>query len=281
MIARTRGTILCLSAGLALGASVVAAGADTRLNAHYAISMVGVSVGQLTWTVDVGANAYRASANGKASGPFSILVKGEGRIATRGRVSNGELTPSFFSSRVTDDDETTGLQMAFEDGAIKTLRFDTPPPQDANSDGRIPVHDADMSGVTDPLSAMLIAAPADDRLAPENCDRLLPIFDGQRRYNLALSFKRIENLKINHGPAGPVLVCAVMLQPVAGYRPDSLLVKHVGGRRDMEIWFSPIAGTALAAPVRLVMPTVVGTLEISADRFEAAASSPDAIAPRR
>jgi hypothetical protein len=104
----------------------------------------------------------------------------------------------------------------------------------------------------------------------------LAIFDGQRRYDLALSFKRMDSMKINIGYAGPVLVCAVVLKPIAGYRADSMLVKYVGGKSDMEIWLAPIAGTAVIAPARVVMPTLIGTLEIAADRFEIAPPRPAA-----
>ena len=281
MTERIRGPIAGVTTGLIACLAICAAGtaakADTRLNIHYIISMTGVSIGQLNWTIDINAVGYRASANGKASGPLSILVNGEGRVAVQGAVARADdggtarLTPNFFTSNVTDDGEISGLQMTFEDGAVKTLRRDAPLPKD----GRIAVSEADLRGVTDPLSAMLIGA-LDDRgpLAPENCNRLLPVFDGLRRYDLALSFKRGDRLKIERGYAGPVLVCAVVLRPVAGYRADSLLVRYVSGRQGMEIWFAPVAGTALAAPARLVMPTAVGTLELLSDRFEAAVSAP-------
>ncbi len=250
--------------------------ADTRLNAHYAITMMGVSIGQITWTIDLGASNYSASADGKASGALSILVSGEGRVATRGTVNGARINPTFFSSNTTEDDKIAGLQMTFENGAVKTLRTDEPL---RNSD-RIPVGEADRQGVTDPLSAMLIAVPAGGHaLAAASCDRVLAVFDGQRRYNLILTFKRMDSVKIERGYAGPVLVCAVTLQPIAGYRADSLLVKYVGGRRDMEIWFAPIIGSSVAAPARLVMPTLIGTLEIAANRFEIVAPKPAPTAP--
>jgi hypothetical protein len=53
-----------------------------------------------------------------------------------------------------------------------------------------------------------------------------------------------------------------------------MLVKYVGGRRGLELWFAPIAGTVFTAPVRLSMPTMIGTLEISADRFETVTLTP-------
>ena len=127
------------------------------------------------------------------------------------------------------------------------------------------------------LTAMLMTAPPGaNGLVPLHCNRILSIFDGQRRYDLVLSFKRMDSMRINIGYAGPVLVCAVVLKPIAGYRADSMLVKYVGGKSDMEIWFAPIAGTTVIAPARVLMPTVIGTLEIAADRFEIAPQRPGA-----
>lgn len=272
MLERTRAPATILIACLALCSLGAVARAQARLSAHFTISMVGVSIGQLSWTVDLNASSYTTSANGKASGALSALVNGEGLVATRGIIESDRLRPTFFSSNLVEDGETTGLQMTFENGGIKTLRTDAPlQPHD-----RIPVNEADRQGVTDPLTAMLIVAPPGENAAmvPADCDRVLPIFDGLRRYDLALSFKRLDTTKIDVGYAGPVLVCAVVLKPIAGYRADSILVKYVGGRRDMEIWFAPIAGSNVIAPARLVMPTLIGTLEIAADRYEVSAIKP-------
>ena len=272
MLAPTRGPAFSLVLCLTLFGASTAARADVRVNAHFTISMVGVSIGQLSWVIDINAGSYTTSANGKASGALSVLVNGEGRVATRGIIDGDRLRPTFFSSNVTEDGEVAGLQMTFENDGVKTLRMDAPPKRD----GRIPVGEAERRGVTDPLTAMLVVAPPGDKSAmvPAHCDRVLAIFDGQRRYDLALAFKRFDSMKIDIGYAGPVLVCAVMLRPIAGYRADSMLVKYVGGQRDMEIWFAPVVGSNVIAPARLVMPTVIGTLEIAADRFEVTAVKP-------
>lgn len=242
-----------------------------RLKAHYTISMTGIAIGQVIWLVDVGDKLYSTSASGKASGVLSMLVNGEGAVATHGNAADDRLTPSYFTSDITDDDGTVALRMSFSDGTVKEL-FDQQPPPRAD---RVPVTDADRRGVVDPLTAVLLAAKAgDDLLAPSMCNRFLEIFDGRRRYNLVLSFSRIDKVKLDRGYAGPVLVCGVVLAPIAGYRSDSMLVKYVAGRRDMELWFAPIAGTSIVAPIRVSMPTLIGTLRIAADQFESVATPP-------
>ena len=263
------GALVCLIAG----AWPLSALAQGRLKATYTISMTGVSIGQIVWLVDINEKRYIASAHGKASGMLSVLVSGEGSVVTHGVIADDRLVPSDFTSRISDDEGNSDLRMTFEDGAVKNL-IGPPPP--AN---RIAVTEADRRGVSDPLTAMLIPAQAGgNALASGNCDRVLPIFDGRRRYNLALSFKRLDKVRFARGFSGPSLVCGVILQPIAGYRADSMLVKYVAGRRDLELWFAPIVGTSFIAPIRVMLPTLLGTLEIAAERFDAVAV-PSAVPP--
>ncbi len=250
-------------AWLIVGAFGSFADAQTRLKAHYSLSMTGVSIGQIVWLAAIGDQRFTTSANGKASGVLSVLVNGEGSVDVRGTIADGRLSPRFFTSKIADDEGNAELRMTFEDGVVKELVAQAPPP----GAGRLPVTDADRRGVTDPLSAMLIPA-GDDALVPSNCNHVLSIFDGRRRYDLTLSYKRTDKVTLERSYSGPVLVCGVVLKPIAGYRADSTLVKYVAGRRDMELWFAPVAGTPVLAPIRVVMPTLVGTLDIQADQFD-------------
>jgi Protein of unknown function (DUF3108) len=256
------GAVLCLIAGVCGNA----ANAQTRFKAHYIISMTGVSIGQIVWIGAIGDQRYTTSANGKASGVLSVLVNGEGSVDVRGVVAAGRLAPRFFTSKINDDEGNSELRMTFDDGVVKDLVAPPPPP----GTDRLPISEADRRGVADPLSAMLIPA-GDNAMARENCDHVLSIFDGRRRYDLTLSFKRVDKVAIAGGYSGQTLICGVVLKPIAGYRTESMLVKYVAGRRDMELWFAPIAGSSTIAPIRVLMPTLLGTLEITADQFESLA----------
>ena len=245
--------------------------AQGKLNLHYTISMTGVVFGEIVWLVDIGDTLYTTSASGKASGVLSVLVNGEGSVEAQGSIAADRLNPSSYTSTITDDDGTIKLQMTFADG-VATEQIAPQPPVHAD---RVPVTDADRRGIADPLSAVLIPTKlGGGAMAASDCNRTLKIFDGRRRYNLVLSFGRMDKVAVERGYSGPVLVCGVVLQPIAGYRADSMIVKYVARRRNMELWFAPVAGTSIIAPVRVLMPTLIGTLKIQADQFEAAASAP-------
>jgi hypothetical protein len=140
----------------------------------------------------------------------------------------------------------------------------------------VPLTQLHVQGVTDPLTALLLPdAGGEGAPAKEGCERTLAVFDGRRRYDLALSFKRVE--KMQHRPEGErLLVCNVVLRPIAGHRADSMIMRYVAGRRDIEISFAPIAGTRYLAPFRLSLPTLIGTMAVQAISFETPAPAPAA-----
>jgi hypothetical protein len=104
----------------------------------------------------------------------------------------------------------------------------------------------------------------------DDCQRMLPVFDGRRRYDLKLTFKRMDTVKADKGYAGPVAVCAVTFQAKAGHRASSPLVKYLSEGREIELWLAPIAGTRTLAPFRASFASMLGNLVIHARQFDVA-----------
>ena len=273
----TRGQRLRLAVVLAAAITAILAGADHRaqtqsLDAHYAISMTGIRVGQSAWTVNIDSDRYSASANGGSVDLLNVLLRGEGVARVSGSIKDGRLVPATFSSSLVEDGVKGDLKMTMEDGIVTAVEDDGPLP----TSDRVPLTQLHVQGVTDPLTALLLPdAGGEAAPAKESCERTLAVFDGRRRYDLALSFKRVE--KMQHRPEGErLLVCNVVLRPIAGHRADSMIMKYVAGRRDMEISFAPIAGTRFLAPFRLSLPTLIGTMAVQAISFETPAPAPAA-----
>ena len=247
------------------GLGAQAARADSRLDAHYTISVAGIAIGKSDVNVVVGGAEYTSSANGRASGMLRVVVSGEGSVSTRGTVVDGRLVPASFSSNTTRDDEKAAVKMTLDRGDVKDLTAETSAP----GEDRVPVTAEHRKGIVDPLTALLVRVDgAGDVVAAEACRRTLPIFDGRRRFDLALSFKRIEQVKAGKGYAGPAVVCAVAFKPLAGHRPGSALVKYLTGGRDIELTLAPIAGTRLLAPFRLSIANMLGNMVVEATEFE-------------
>src|SRR5260370_40060336 len=83
---------------------------------------------------------------------------------------------------------------------------------------RIPLTEAHRHGVVDPMSAALIGVSGSGEvLSPEVCRRTLPIFDGYQRFDLVLSFKRMDEARAEHGYQCPCVVFTVAYHPIPGH----------------------------------------------------------------
>ena len=102
---------------------------------------------------------------------------------------------------------------------------------------------------------------------PQACPKSTPIFDGRMRYDLQFAYKRLEQVKTEKGYEGPVVVCAVYFQPLAGYVPSRSSIKYLMSQRDMEVWLAPVAGTRVMVPYRISIPTPIGVGVMQATQF--------------
>jgi hypothetical protein len=260
-------TILVTCSALALMTIPLGAHAEAVLDASYTTSFARIRVGEIIATVVFGDNEYAISAHGRAGGVMKLLLDGEGSFSTHGAVKDGHPVPATFTSKIVSGPEMSDVTVVLEGGAVKELAATPPPGSDV-----VPVTDANRQGVVDPLTAMLFPAPAaGEGLSQEACRHTLPIFDGRQRYDLKLAFKRMDKMTAEKGYAGPVVVCSVSYEPIAGHRASTPLVKYLSEGREMEIALAPLAGTRLLAPFRVSVMSSLANLEIEANRFEATA----------
>ncbi|MGV3633404.1 MAG: DUF3108 domain-containing protein [Pseudorhodoplanes sp.] len=257
-----------LIAGLATAATVACpAHAQAQFDARYTLSMSGISIGKLTWRTQLGPSDYATSANGGISGFLSLFVSGEGNVTVKGQMKDGRPRPLSFVSAVVREDEKVNVQIGFDGMRVRDLKVEEPTPE---SD-RVPIDAAHKVGVIDPLSAFLIPGSSDDPMARGGCERTLSMFDGRRRYDLALSFKRTDTIKNDSGKPSMVLVCAIKFTPISGHRSSSQLVKFLSEGRDIEVWLVPVTGTRILAPVLLSVASLVGNMVLQANQFETTA----------
>jgi Protein of unknown function (DUF3108) len=263
-------TILATGSALALMTAALGdhAHAEGKLDASYTISFARIRVGDIAATGVFGESEYAISARGRAGGIMKVLVDGEASFATHGTIKDGYPVPTTFTSKIVSDAETSDVTMVLDEGSVKELAATVPPPK---SD-RVPVTQANRQGIVDPLTAMLFStAAAAEGLSQDVCRHTLPIFDGQQRYDLKLAFKRMDKVTAEKGYAGPVVVCSVGYEPIAGHQPSIPLVKYLSEGREMEIALAPLAGTRLLAPFRVSVVSALANLVIEANRFEATA----------
>jgi hypothetical protein len=240
--------------------------AQAKLTARYTLSMADIAIGEGDWAVEIGKDRYTTQSSGHFFGLWRAMLGSDVSAAARGTANQGRLVPTSYLANFASDDHINDVRVMFRDGAVSELETK---PTIPDGPDRVPVTNALLRGVVDPLTAGLMAAPASgDVLSPASCQRTLPIFDGSQRFDMALSFKRMDTVKADTGYRGPAIVCAMTYRPVAGYSPGAFRTNYLKKNRDMEMWLAPVPGTRLLAVFRISIPTMLGTAVLRATAFD-------------
>jgi hypothetical protein len=240
--------------------------AQEKLDAAYTATLLGLPVGNITWTVDLAEKQFASVASGGTSGLLRIFSSSHGSATARGTVSVGQPIVSNFALSLVAGRWSDEVQISYSGGKAKEYLPDAPAAPSLN---QVPLTDAHRKGTVDPMTALLIRVPGTgDTVVPQACERTLPVFDGHARYDLRLSFVRLDAVKADKGYDGPVVVCSVKFVPVAGYDPKRFLVSYLAEQRDMEVWLAPLIGSRLLVPYRISIRTPLGLGVLQADRFE-------------
>lgn len=265
----------CLLAALAADASHVA-GAQGRLEAEYVATVSGIPIGHGNWVVEISDTAYTAAASGSTAGLLRIFSGAHGSGAARGTMNGAGPVPTSYAATIIDDRHIDEVHIALTGGNV--THFSAEPPLIPLPD-RIPVTEADVRGVVDPMTSALSRVGGNgDPVNPTACQQKVAVFDGRVRYDLHSEFKRIETVKAERGYEGPVVVCALYFQPISGYVPGRSAVKFLIELRDAEVWLAPIAGTRVLVPFRFSMPTPLGPGVLQAKQFVSVAEPQRALA---
>jgi hypothetical protein len=262
--------IAILSAALTLVPSI--ASAQAKLDARYVVTLAGVTIGKGAWIVDIGDDQYTAAASGATTGLLRVFASGQGTSAVRGAVVNGRLVPATYAASLTQDKKSDEVRIALAGGDVRDFSINPAPPPPTPD--RIPVTEAHLRGVIDPVTASLVQIRGNgDPVSPEACNGGASVFDGRIRYDLHLAYKRMERVKLEQGYEGAVVVCAIYFTPLGGYLPQRTAIKYLVAQRDMEVWLAPIGGTRILVPFRFSIPTPLGTGVLQATHFSAAQQS--------
>ena len=266
---RVRHAISFATAALAIviaDGAIGAVHAQGKLDARYTITLAGVPVGRGSWVIDIADDHFTAAASGQTAGLLRVFASGRGQSLARGTIAGGHFVPATYASSIfTDNNRYDEVRMAISGGTVKEFVAEPPSWPAPN---RVPITEAHRRGVADPMTASLFHVPGTGSLfSPEACPRKLSIFDGRMRYDLHLTFKRIDSVKAEKGYQGNAVVCSVIFSPIAGHLPDRAPIRYLANLREIEASLAPIAGTRVLAPYRVTVPTPLGLGVMQATQF--------------
>ncbi len=246
--------------------------AQQKVEARYAISLMGLPLGHADVTGQLDPSSYRVAINTRLTG-FAAMVNNTRAAATAsGAYLRGLVVPSAYANTSANSRGTRTVRMAMQSGSVRGV--DVSPPLDPSPD-RVPVTEAHKRNIVDPVSALIMPVPGSEPvIGPAACNRTIPIYDGFARFDVALTYVGTRQVQTK-GYSGPVAVCAVRYKPLAGHR-DRRPVQMMAENRDINVWLAPIGSSRLVMPYRISVATSFGTAVIEATDFVAVARRPPA-----
>ncbi|MFD1330736.1 DUF3108 domain-containing protein [Methylopila musalis] len=257
------------AAALSLAAVATSASAEeTRVRARYDLTLAGFNIGAASMQAGVDGKAYDMNVSVRLTGLARFLTGGRGAATSRGVLEPARPSPSAYAINTKSGDKGQIIRFALASDAVSQLSVEPP----SKTNGVVPVTEADKKGVVDPVSALMMPAPAGaDPLTPAACDRVLPVFDGRQRFDVTLRYDRTEDVKSSKSGAGQysgkAIVCRASYKAIAGHRPGRKQVTFLENNKDMEVWLAPVAGTRALLPWKIAVRTEVGLAVIQASSF--------------
>jgi hypothetical protein len=257
-------TPLCLVFVALLAAPAEAA---STLEARYTVTFTGVTLGQGSLVVEVNEEGYSAAGSAMVAGLLQMVTGGKGTAAARGQIVNGRILPISYSGNSESKERSQEIRLSGAAGTIKDVYV---APRRPPTSDRVPLKDEHKRDVVDPMSAAIMpVAGTSEVTGPEACNRTLPIFDGEYRYDLVFTFERNDSareIKEMRGYSGPLAVCRVEYRPIAGHR-QRRQVQELSENKDIFVWLAPIEGTRVVMPLRVTFGSKLGAFVVQATHF--------------
>lgn len=254
-----RATLVC-----ALLAAAAPAQAET-IKAHYALSLMGISIGNAFATGVVEPQNYRIDISMRTTGLANLVNNTKGAATASGGLTANGPSPVAYANTTANSDETRTVRMSLASNSVRAVEV-KPAPWDAAA--RVPVGEGEKRHIVDPVSALIMSVPAGaDLTGPAACNRTIAVFDGVTRFDVALSYAGAHTAE-TRGYSGPVSVCKARYTPIAGHRPDSTSTRYMAENREMSVWLAPLTEAHVVVPIHIDIKTAAGQLVIDASEFQ-------------
>ena len=210
----------CLSlalAGLAWLPAGTARAAEGRIaDLAYEVYVGGLHIFTFDVEMALGADRYRLSARGQTEGVTSWVYTWNQALTVEGRDQDGRIEPQTYTAETQWQSNERSLRLGFNPEGSYALEQDPAPEPDPDIEGSLPEQLPE--GIVDPLSFAIAATRVLEKSG--RCDQTVPVFDGQRRYDLILKDLGPANLAANRYSVyqGPAVRCSVAMNRISGFR---------------------------------------------------------------
>lgn len=233
----------------------------TLYRGEYSLSFLGLPVARATFDSRVDEASYSIEGAVSSAGLARLFDDTRGTISAAGAFSGDDTRPDHFRADYVTGKKPSSIDIRFSSGTV-TKSTVTPPPRKRRN--WVPLRADDLRAVADPIGAMLIRANHPE----EVCGRTVKLYDGELRADLKLGFVKTGTASAR-GYKGGSVTCRVEFSPVSGYRKGRRALEFLRTKSRMMVAFAPLGKTGIYAPIHATVGTEIGTITVSARRFEA------------
>lgn len=258
-IPRSLGLIaLLLGAPLAVQADEPA---SNTVSADFTIYVGGALFVEGDFSAKIAERDYTLSTSMKTAGIAETFYPAQYRLLSEGLMGDAHVEPNVFVSDTKAKKDARLLRLTYDSQRMPALTAEPPYDKKEMED----VKPALTRNTQDPVSAFLI--PVSGTQNP--CARTLPIFDGRRRYNLALAYQDRKTLQLE-GSSEPVdaIVCTIRYEAIAPPAKKRRFTNMLKRNDAIKIWLAPFSDGRVFMPVRFEVPTPIGTAVMTLKNLE-------------
>ncbi len=246
--------VLTLAAAIAIATPAAATAGRGVL--YYKVYFGGFAAASLEIDRERTANDYRITTKLRTLGVIDQLFPWTLRSYSRGRLAGAEPRPAAAGQNSDWRGRVRRVDIRYADGRPIVERLAPA----AEPDDRTPVADDDLRGTVD-LAGAILALSLDAEEGRE-CARLVPVFDGRRRYDLIAERIGVETIR-RFGRPGlepRALKCRVSMVRHAGFRRIGRRGGSDAKRRSATVWLAPTGAGMPPLPMRVEIDTRWGLI---------------------
>jgi len=226
---------------------------------RFSVKFGGVEVGIAKFNIKFDDTSYSLKGSGKTTGVVDWLAPSTGKFNSAGALKNDQLRPKVHQASVKErKKKEESVKLSFSNNRISDIKIKANKKKNRVAPKYIPLEANHLASVIDPVSTLLIpisgAAAKDGK---QVCNQRFPVFDGETRYDIKLSYKSTKKIS-TQGYNGHSYVCRMRYIPIAGHKKDHRNVKEMAKNKNMEIWLAPMEGVSVFTPIKIVIGTKYG-----------------------
>jgi hypothetical protein len=245
---------------------------------HYEVYIGGLHIYALDVEMVLRPDRYRLAARGETKGMVGLVYTWDTDLVAEGIDQDGLVEAQRYFSKTQWQSRRRTLQLRFSADGRYALQQDPPPERDPDIEGALPT--SLPRGIVDPLTFAIAASRALAKTG--RCDQTVPVFDGQRRFNVIVRQLGPTTLAANRYSIyqGPAMRCSLGMERISGFR-KSLRAKREKEERSTppSIWVAAIRQELPPIPVRyegeIGLGKIVVHLTDATFRTETSAAAPN------